>query len=223
MKKIENNFVVTGFVGKDAEIRQFTNASVARFPLAVSRLENNGEESKRVSAFMNFEAWRKNENTGSFDQLTKGTMLTVEGYFKPEEWSDQSGVKHNRIVMVAVKFYPPVEKEETPEKPAKPAKKGKKLSLPYHDKSGLRVAFVLLITVLLHHLYFYTLLVLFYRIQKCFGRFECRDIVSGNFNCRILRNVPGRLFSSPFDDKATEPAQEHLVSRNHRLFYIFHE
>ena len=29
MKKIENNFVVTGFVGKDAEIRQFTNASVA--------------------------------------------------------------------------------------------------------------------------------------------------------------------------------------------------
>ena len=109
-----------------AEIRQFTNASVARFPLAVSRLENNGEESKRVSAFMNFEAWRKNENTGSFDQLTKGTMLTVEGYFKPEEWSDQSGVKHNRIVIVAVKFYPPVEKEETPEKPAKPAKKGKK-------------------------------------------------------------------------------------------------
>ena len=125
MKKIENNFVVTGFVGKDAEIRQFTNASVARFPLAVSRLENNGEESKRVSAFMNFEAWRKNENTGSFDQLAKGTMLTVEGYFKPEEWSDQSGVKHNRIVMVAVKFYPPVEKEETPEKPAKPAKKAR--------------------------------------------------------------------------------------------------
>lgn len=115
MKKIENNFIVTGFVGKDAEIRQFTNASVARFPLAVSRLEKNGEDSNRVSAFMNCEAWRKNENTGSFDQLTKGTMLTVEGYFKPEEWSDQSGVKHNRIVMVAVKFYPPVEKEEAPE------------------------------------------------------------------------------------------------------------
>ena len=46
MKKIENNFAVTGFVGKDAEIRQFTNASVARFPLAVSRLENNGEEAR---------------------------------------------------------------------------------------------------------------------------------------------------------------------------------
>ena len=126
MKKIENNFAVTGFVGKDAEIRQFTNASVARFPLAVSRLEKTDDESVRVSAFMNFEAWRKNENTGAFDQLTKGTMLTVEGYFKPEEWADRDGVKHNRIVMVAVKFYPAVEKEETPEEPVKATKKGKK-------------------------------------------------------------------------------------------------
>ena len=126
MKKIENNFTVTGFVGKDAEIRQFTNASVARFPLAVSRLEKNGEESNRVSAFISFEAWRKNANTDSFDQLTKGTMLTVEGYFKPEECADRNGVKHNRIVMVAVKFYPAVEKEESPEKPAKATKKGRK-------------------------------------------------------------------------------------------------
>ncbi len=31
MKKIENNFAVTGFVAKDAEVRQFTTTSVARF------------------------------------------------------------------------------------------------------------------------------------------------------------------------------------------------
>lgn len=36
MKKIENSFAVTGFVGKDAEIRQFANTSVARFSMAVS-------------------------------------------------------------------------------------------------------------------------------------------------------------------------------------------
>lgn len=127
MKKIENTFAVTGFIGKDAEIHQFTSASVARFPLAVSRLEKNGEESNRISAFMNIEAWRKNENTDSFDMLTKGTMLTVEGYFKPEEWIDKDGTRHNRIVTVAVRFYPPVEKEEeTPKKQAKPVKKGKK-------------------------------------------------------------------------------------------------
>lgn len=128
MKKIENNFTVSGFVGKDAEIRQFANASVARFSLAVGRQEKNGEETNRVSAFTNMEAWRKNEHTESFDKLTKGTLLTVEGFFKPEEWTDKDGVKHSRIIMVATKFYECPDKEETPaEEPAKPAtKKGKK-------------------------------------------------------------------------------------------------
>ena len=84
MKKIENSFVVTGFVAKDAEIRQFTNTSVARFPLAISRQEKNGDETSRISALMSMEAWRKKENAGSFDQLTKGTRLTVEGYFNPK-------------------------------------------------------------------------------------------------------------------------------------------
>ena len=127
MKKIENNFAVTGFVAKDAEVRQFTTTSVARFPLAVARQEKNGEDTKRISAFMNIEAWRKNENTGSFDLLTKGTLLTVEGYFKPEEWTDKDGVLHNRIVTVAVKFYPAVEKEEeAPAEPVKKQEKGKK-------------------------------------------------------------------------------------------------
>ena len=122
MKKIENSFVVSGFVGKDAEIRQFANTSVARFSMAISRQEKNGEENSRISAFINVEAWRKNEKTESFDQLTKGTLITVEGYFKPEEWTDKDDVKHNRIIMVATSFYPAHEKEE-PSKEVK--KKGK--------------------------------------------------------------------------------------------------
>lgn len=123
MKKIENSFAVTGFVGKDAEIRQFANTSVARFSMAVSRQEKNGDDSNRISAFINVEAWRKNEKTDSFENLIKGTLLTVEGYFKPEEWTDKEGVKHNRIVMVATSFYPAQEKEEKPKGSAKGKKK----------------------------------------------------------------------------------------------------
>lgn len=123
MKKIENSFAVTGFVGKDAEIRQFANTSVARFSMAVSRQEKNGDDSNRISAFINVEAWRKNENTDSFDKLTKGSMLTVEGYFKPEEWSDQEGIKHNRVLLVATKFYETPDKEEAPKEEEKKSKK----------------------------------------------------------------------------------------------------
>lgn len=113
MKKIENSFAVTGFVANNAEIRQFITSSVARFSLVISRQEKVGEETTRVSAFMGCEAWRKNENNQDFNQISKGTLFTVEGYFKPEEWTDKEGVKHNRVIMVATKFYPAVDKEES--------------------------------------------------------------------------------------------------------------
>lgn len=119
MKKVENNFAVTGFIAKDAEIRQFTTSSVARFSIAISRTEKRGESSQeetRVSAFMNIEAWRKNDSA-SFELLKKGQMITVEGYMKPEEWIGNDGVKRNRIIFVASKFYEPVEKPEKKEKP----------------------------------------------------------------------------------------------------------
>lgn len=59
---------------------------------------------RTISAFMIIKAWRKNENTCSFDILTKGTMLTVEGYFKLEAWIDKDGIKRNRIMMTAVRY-----------------------------------------------------------------------------------------------------------------------
>lgn len=81
MKKVvENSFAVTGFVGKDAEIRQFTTASVARFPLAVSRKEQNGEE--YVSSFIYVEAWRKNDST-SFELLKKDKTLQSRDFSNP--------------------------------------------------------------------------------------------------------------------------------------------
>ena len=52
MKKIENSFAVTGFIGKDVEIRSFETASVARFSIAVSRADKTGEETSYVSAFI---------------------------------------------------------------------------------------------------------------------------------------------------------------------------
>ena len=111
MKKIENSFAVTGFIGKDAEIRSFETASVARFSIAVSRADKTGEETTFVSSVMKVEAWSKMEDRYAFWILQKDVLITVEGYFKPEEWTDsKSGEKRNRIVMVATKFYPTPEK-----------------------------------------------------------------------------------------------------------------
>ena len=59
MKQVENSFIITGFVAKDAEIRTFTNNDVARFPMAIGRKETKDNATNRVSAFNNEEAWRK--------------------------------------------------------------------------------------------------------------------------------------------------------------------
>lgn len=124
MKKIENSFQLSGFIGKDAAVRNFDSASVARFPIAVSRADKKGEETTYTSAFVNIEAWRKNESLDSFDILKKGTLITVEGYFRPEEWTDSdSGERHSRITMVATKFYQTPEKEDAEKPEKKPAAK----------------------------------------------------------------------------------------------------
>ena len=47
--------------------------------------------------------------------LVKGALLTVEGYFKPEEWQDAEGIKLNRVILVVTKFYEAVEKENVPD------------------------------------------------------------------------------------------------------------
>ena len=116
MKQVENSFTITGFVSKDAEIRTFTNNDVARFPMAIGRKETKDNVTNRVSAFINVEAWRKS-GSASFELLKKGTLLTIEGYLKPEEWTDRNGVKQNGIKFVAQKFYEAVEKPEKAEKP----------------------------------------------------------------------------------------------------------
>lgn len=127
MKKIENSFVVSGFVANDAQIRSFETASVARFSITVSRPEKKGEETTYTSAFLPVEAWRKNEAAGSFERIRKGEHLTVKGYFKPEEWTEsETDKKRNRIVMVVVEFYPTPEREEE-EIPAPSKKKAKRM------------------------------------------------------------------------------------------------
>ncbi len=89
--------------------------------MAISRQEKNGDETNRVSGFLHFEAWRASSATESFDLLTKNAMITVEGYYRPDEYVDRDGNKKQRVILVANKFYPTPDKKETP---AKEQKKG---------------------------------------------------------------------------------------------------
>ncbi|MCQ2082115.1 MAG: single-stranded DNA-binding protein [Lachnospiraceae bacterium] len=124
MEKIQNNFKISGFVGY-SEVRSFDTASVCRFSISVSRKEKGKDD--YTSAFMNVEAWKKNdmEELDSFKYLAKGNLVQIEGFIKPEEWEDEQGQKHNKIVFVANKFEqivtkkPEAKKSETKKKTSK--------------------------------------------------------------------------------------------------------
>ena len=94
---MENSFKISGFVSFSEE-KAFNNSSVCRFSISVSRKEKDTDN--WTSAFLNAEAWVKNEEVEKFATLQKGNRVTVEGFFKPEEWTDKDGNKNNKIVMM---------------------------------------------------------------------------------------------------------------------------
>lgn len=126
MKKYVNSFEVTGFVAVDAEIRQLASSSVARFPLSIAQMDKNAKEPKRISALVNVEAWRKNENARTLDRLVKGTLVTVKGFFKPTEWVDkETGETRQRVILAATDICipDPDPDGDAPEEPAAPKRK----------------------------------------------------------------------------------------------------
>ncbi|MCQ2082121.1 MAG: single-stranded DNA-binding protein [Lachnospiraceae bacterium] len=98
---MENSFKISGYVGF-ADVKQFETSSVCRFSISVGRKEKGKDD--YTSAFLNMEAWRKNDSKTDFSAIEKGNLIQVEGFFKPEEWEDKDGKKQNRVVLVATKY-----------------------------------------------------------------------------------------------------------------------
>ena len=114
MKNFKNNFQISGYVGF-SEVRVLTNSCVCRFSLSVAKYDKTTKE--RTSAFINAEAWADKENAlEAFKPIAQGSLVTIEGSLKPEEWTDAKGEKHSRVVLVAKNFYPVEEVEPAEEK-----------------------------------------------------------------------------------------------------------
>jgi single-stranded DNA-binding protein len=95
------------------------------------------------SAFINVESLAQQRQHRFACPNHQGTLLTVEGYFKPEKWIDKDGVKHNRIVMVANKFLPDTDKVGNSAEPEKKnEKKSRNISCLVPTNKAASVAFV---------------------------------------------------------------------------------
>ena len=82
-----NNFTVTGYICKDADVKNFDKAAIARFGIIIKHSERRGNETVTVSSILSLETWVKKEDTATMELLKKGKEVTVEGFFKPESYT----------------------------------------------------------------------------------------------------------------------------------------
>lgn len=101
-----NSFSVTGFVCKDAEVKNFDKASIVRFGIFVKHTEKKNGQEVTTAAIQGFETWVKKDDQTTVGLLKKGKMVTVTGYFKAESYNDKEGTTHNVIKLVATKVEP---------------------------------------------------------------------------------------------------------------------
>src|SRR5712692_661613 len=97
-----NRFQIIGNLGRDPEMRYTPNGKpVTSFTVAVTRqwVKPDGERAEKAEWF-NVVAWdRLAEICGQ--QLTKGSLVYVEGRLETRSWESENGQKHFRTEIIA--------------------------------------------------------------------------------------------------------------------------
>ena len=96
-----NKVILMGRLTADPELRQTpSGVSVCRFTVAVNRPYADKQTGERQSDFINVTAWR---NTADFvtRYFSKGKMIIVEGSLRNNNYTDQNGVKHYSMEVLA--------------------------------------------------------------------------------------------------------------------------
>ena len=118
-----NSFTVTGYVCRDAEVKTFKKAALARFGIIIKYSENRSNETNTVSAILSLETWIKNNDTTTLELLKKGKEVTIEGFFKPESYTkDGKDVTVLKNIATKVTAFVRKEKQDAPKAKNKKAK-----------------------------------------------------------------------------------------------------
>jgi single-strand DNA-binding protein len=97
-----NKCILVGNVGKDPEVRQFENNSVASFSLATTEKGYTTKEGKVIAdktEWHNIVAW-KGLATLAEKYITKGSQIYVEGKITTRMW-EKDGAKHYQTEIIA--------------------------------------------------------------------------------------------------------------------------
>ena len=96
-----NKAILMGRLTADPELKQTqSGVSVCKFRVAVNRQYADKQTGERQADFISVTAWR---NTADFvaRYFSKGRMIIVEGSLRNNDYTDQNGVKHYSMEVLA--------------------------------------------------------------------------------------------------------------------------
>lgn len=96
-----NKVILIGRLTADPELRQTQSGiSSCRFTVAVNRPYKSKDSNENEADFINVIAWRQTAEFVS-RYFSKGKMIIVEGSLRNNNYTDQNGVKHYSMNVLA--------------------------------------------------------------------------------------------------------------------------
>ena len=120
MEQTNNRNIKSGRPIADAKtFEKDGKTAMVRFPI----IRHIGKDALFVNCVMSANLGRKNERTLPVDQLTKGTLVRVSGFDKPNNWTNAEGKKMNGVDLhvLEIEFPAPKAEEPTDEETEAPA------------------------------------------------------------------------------------------------------
>ena len=95
------NMQVTGFVGRDPEVRQVGDQQVASFSLAISRKNRAGD---KLTLWYRVNCWNKLAEVAE-QYVHKGSLVQVAAeWMRPSAWMDQGGAPQASVDIDATRL-----------------------------------------------------------------------------------------------------------------------
>ena len=119
MNQLRNQVQLIGHLGRDPEVKYFSNDKiVAKFPMATSEIYRNEEGVKTTETqWHNIVIWGKLAKVAE-QYLQKGMQIAIKGKLTHRAYEDKEGVKRfiSEIITYDFMMLSTIEKTEKPEK-----------------------------------------------------------------------------------------------------------
>ena len=88
-----NQFIFTGNLGQDAEVKPLPNTTLCTFSIAVK----SGYGDKEKTIWVRCNIFGKKAEGGLPQYLVKGAQVCISGKLSLDEWQDQQGIKQKSL------------------------------------------------------------------------------------------------------------------------------